>query len=436
MKYSLQYCFVIMPQKYNNILCCPKKGKPFRNFTASGYHGIFAVNFLIEKEMKRFGDLKSKHFDAVELSGCDAILVDGESLEWLLKIQNQFNRLQAMGEDEVRYFWIEVPSRKRKLARWYEVCSATYKDFHSLRIIDGRGYYCEILNKDRGCCHRYDITWFLKPFYFAVNKLIDSIVKNPDKYNRYVAENLPYIYRRGRIKRKTLYDISPIFRVEPHDKKASIEVLQKSIAKSIPLIKSMNIRTFCHYFRVAHELFFNDEHDDSISDIDYYKDHKFGYLENDMDVDDEDTFKKFAYDHYGELGLSRVNVHGYYLPEEEGWAIYASTSYSVYIEELLDIAVALDNAGAPLRIGDAQKLLNILEEKDYVAIRTYVFHDYLNHHEEGTVICLPYDEQCDDEGILWTREIKQKIIENAEWEPIKEVKTIELMSKIHEEDEQ
>ena len=57
--------------------------------------------------MKKFGNLRSKHFETMELSGHDAILVEGESLEWLLKIQDEFNRLQAMGEDEVRYFWIE-----------------------------------------------------------------------------------------------------------------------------------------------------------------------------------------------------------------------------------------------------------------------------------------------------------------------------------------
>lgn len=379
--------------------------------------------------MIKFGNLKSKHFEAIELNGHDAILVEGESLEWLLKIQDEFNKLQVMGEDEVRYFWIEVPSGKQKPSRWYEVCTATYKNFHSLRIIDGRGYYCEILNEDRGCCHKYDVTWFLKPFYFAINKLIDSIVENPDRYNRYVAEHLPYIYRKGRIKRKTLYNISPIFKVEPQDKETSIEVLKKSIDKSIPLVKDMSIRTYCHYYRVAHEVFFQEKHDDTISDIAFYKNHKHGYFEEDMNVDDEETFKNFAYDHYGELGLSRVNINGYYIPEEKGWAIYASTSYSAYVEELLDIAVALYNAGAPLRIGHAQKLLDILEEKDYVAIKTYIFHDYLNHHEEGTVICLPYDEQCDDEDFLWTREIKQKIIENAEWKPIKEVQRLDTNNK-------
>lgn len=385
--------------------------------------------------MKKFGNLRSKHFETMELSGHDAILVEGESLEWLLKIQDEFNRLQAMGEDEVRYFWIEVPCGRGKSPRWYEVCTATYKNFHSLRIIDGRGYYCEIVNEDRGCCHRYDVTWFLKPFYFAVNKLINSIVEDSDRYNRYVAEHLPYIYRKGRIKRKTLYDISSIFRVEPQNKAASIEVLKKSIDKNIPLVKSMSIRTYCHYYRVAHEMFFQEKHDDTISDIDFYKNHKHGYFEEEMNVDDEETFKNFAYDHYGELGFSRVNIRGYYLPEEEGWAIYASTSYSAYVEELLDIAVALYNAGAPLRIGHAQKLLDILEEKDYVAIKTYIFHDYLNHHEEGTVICLPYDEQCDDEDSLWTREIKQKIIENAEWEPIKKVQRLDKNTIKSEDDD-
>ena len=385
--------------------------------------------------MKQFGNLKSGNFESMELNGHDAILVEGESLEWLLKIQHEINRLQAMGDDELRYFWIEVPENRRKTSQWYEVCSSTYKNFHSIRIINGRGYYCEMVSEDRGCCHRYDVSSFLKRFYSAVKRLINSVIENLNRYNQYVAKHLPYIYRTGRIKRKTLYNISPIFRVEPKDKEASIEVLKKSIDKSIPLVESMNIRMFCHFFRIANELFFHEAHDDEVSDIEYYKKHKFGYLEEDMDVNNEETFKNFAYDHYGELGLSRVNINGYYIPEEKGWAIYASTSYSAYVEELLDIAVALYRSGAPLRVGDAKKLLNILEEKDYVAIRTWIFHDYLGHHEEGSVIRLPYDDECDDKNSLWTREIKQAIIDNAEWNPIKEVQTKDIIKEKFERDE-
>ena len=59
--------------------------------------------------MKRFGNLKSDNFISIELGGHDAILVEGESLEWLLLIQYEINRLQVMGDDELRYFWIEVP---------------------------------------------------------------------------------------------------------------------------------------------------------------------------------------------------------------------------------------------------------------------------------------------------------------------------------------
>lgn len=385
--------------------------------------------------MKQFGNLKSGNFESMELSGHDAILVEGESLEWLMIIQHEINRLQAMGDDELRYFWIEIPENRRKTSQWYEVCSSTYKNFHSIRIINGRGYYCEMVSEDRGCCHRYDVSSFLKRFYSTVKRPINSVIENPNRYNQYVAKHLPYIYRTGRIKRKTLYNISTIFRVEPKDKEASIEVLKKSLDQSIPLVESTNIRKFCYFFRIANELFFHEAHDEEVSDIEYYKKHKFGYLEEDMDVDDEETFKNFAYDHYGELGLSRININGYYIPEEKGWAIYASTSYSAYVEELLDIAVALYRSGAPLRVGDAQKLLNILEEKDYVAIRTWIFHDYLCHHEEGSVICLPYDDECDDKNSMWTREIKQAIIDNAEWDPIKEVQTKDIIKEKYERDE-
>lgn len=62
----------------------------------------------------------------------------------------------------------------------------------------------------------------------------------------------------------------------------------------------------------------------------------------------------------------------------------------------IEVATALYKAGAPLEIHNAAKLLRILKEKDHVKLIPYTFHDYMGHHEEGTVYQLPWEYECMD----------------------------------------
>lgn len=51
----------------------------------------------------------------------------------------------------------------------------------------------------------------------------------------------------------------------------------------------------------------------------------------------------------------------------------------------------LDDAkvGVPLLIRDAEKLLRILREEDYVRLIPNTYHNYMGYQEEGTVYELP-----------------------------------------------
>lgn len=88
----------------------------------------------------------------------------------------------------------------------------------------------------------------------------------------------------------------------------------------------------------------------------------------------------------------------------------------------IEVATALYKTGAPLEIHDAEKLLKILREEDYVRLMPYTFHDYMNRHEEGTVFELPWEYWCDDEDSFLTKEQCREIIAAAEWEEIEKVK--------------
>lgn len=157
-----------------------------------------------------------------------------------------------------------------------------------------------------------------------------------------------------------------------------------------------------------------------LDDIEFYRRYQMGNrgeITDETDFDSEEAFKEMAFDHYGELGLSRNDVHAtdYYTPG--GWLISFGVSYSAWVDAGCEIALALYEAGAPLLLHNAQKMLDILEAKDYVRLTPHTFHDYLNHHEEGSVFDLPYECYLGlDEEI--TREQYDEIVSLATWNPV------------------
>ena len=205
-----------------------------------------------------------------------------------------------------------------------------------------------------------------------------------------------------------------------------------------PLPK-MSIRIYAKYFRVAYEAY--EEHfqrlyrrnrrerkeyaefleeASKLDDIEFYRRYQMGNhgeITDETDFDSEEAFREMAFDHYGELGLSRNDVHAtdYYTPG--GWLISFDVSYSAWVDAGCEIALALYEAGAPLLMHDAQKILDILEAKDYVRLTPHTFHDYLNHHEEGSVFDLPYECYLGN-GDEITREQYDEIVSLAEWNPV------------------
>lgn len=198
-------------------------------------------------------------------------------------------------------------------------------------------------------------------------------------------------------------------------------------------LDAMTIRLYCKYYRIAHEayeLYFQKSDNarkertipDKLQDVAYYNMVKFKKIDGEYDLDSEADFRKFASDHYGELGLSRLNVVASDL-DRPGWRIIVSNSYSAYVDVAIEVATALYKVGAPLEICDAEKFLKILKEEDYVKLIPDTFHDYISYHEGGTVYQLPWEYEClDDRKNYLTLEQYNEIISLAEWEEIKKVK--------------
>ena len=194
----------------------------------------------------------------------------------------------------------------------------------------------------------------------------------------------------------------------------------------------MTIRKYCTYFRIANEVYENyhrkwgfwgriytDSQDvlEELRDVVYYKRKKFMDVTEMYDIDSPEDFMRFATDHYGELGLSRLNIFASH-DRQQGWKIVVSNSYSANAGLAIEVATALYKAGAPLLIYDAEKLLRILLEEDYVRLVPDSYHNYMGYQEEGSVYELPWEYECSDgANSVLTKEQYQAIVSNVEWLP-------------------
>lgn len=429
---------------------------------------IIDRNFLVDLA-KEVG-LNASQLEALGTMRHWEIIVDGDMLDRLVEIQSQFERLYVMGDDDYRGFYIEVPrpapeewgdaeeliatgeyeSRESFLAdwlecnpmetRWFHVASCRYRDSRSIRITDRKRTRFIIANRSNCEDAESDYLWskeILISLFDYLERLIDVIVANPDGFNDYVADNLPYQQRTGRIAQKDFNRIVPNFKIEVEDRETAIKALEDSMhGLSAPLFETMTIRKYCTYFRIANEVYetyyrkrgvseciYVDPHDvpEELRDVVYYKRVKFVDVTEMYDIDSLDDFRRFATDHYGELGLSRLNILASY-DRQYGWKIVVSNSYSANAGLAIEVATALYKAGAPLLIYDAEKLLRILLEEDYVRLVPDSYHNYMGYQEEGSVYELPWEYECSDDYSVLTKEQYQAIISVAEWQPEEMVK--------------
>ena len=429
------------------------------------------IDRMLLSDLAKEGGLNASHLEALGESRQWEIVVGGDMLERLVEIQHRFEQLAVMGDDEYRGFHIEVPrptpeewgyteelitsgeydSREAFLAdwlafnpmetRWFHVASSRYGDFRSIRVTDRKHTRFIITNCPKCTDAGPDDTWCrenLTRLFDYLERIIDVIVANPDRFNDYVAHNLPYQQRTGRIAQKDFNRIVPNFKIEVEDRETAIKALEDSVhGYSAPLLETMTIRKYCTYFRIANEVYeayhwkrgfrgriHTDPQDvpEELRDVVYYKRKKFVDVTEMYDIDSPEDFMLFATDHYGELGLSRLNIFASH-DRQQGWKIIVSNSYSANVGLAIEVATVLYKAGTPLLIYDAGKLLRILLEEDYVRLVPDSYHNYMGYQEEVSVYELPWEYECsNDTNSILTKEQYQAIVSLAEWQDIEKVK--------------
>ena len=350
----------------------------------------------------------------------------------------------------------EWKSNYPRESQWYHLAVTRYKGHTWLHMVENDHWWCQIHDDDGRHAHTQDMEWLLEPLADYLRETVPQITADVAAYNQYVETHLPKRQRTGRISRKDLDRIVPWQRRLPRNVKKVIRMLKECIAnedvyerlrqgETVELLPTcyreplpkMSIRLYAKYFRVAYcaykehfrHLYRRNRREvreykewqgiaSALTDIEFYRRYQLGRhgeITEETDFDSEQAFKEMAFDHYGELGLSRNDVHAtdYYTPG--GWLISFGVSYSAWVDAGCEIALALYEAGAPLLVHHAQKMLDILEERDYVKLTPHTFHDYLNHHEEGGVFDLPYECYLGI-GDEITREQYDEIVSLAQWD--------------------
>ena len=399
----------------------------------------------------------------------------GKSSDWA-----SFQDMKCWNEDiKTRTDYLKLWKANYPMAsQWYYISVSRYKEHTYLHMVENVHWWCQIHDDDRQA-HQEDMEWLLEPLAEFLREKVPAIASDVEAYNRYVDEHLPKRQRTGRIGRKDLNRIVPWQRRVPKNMRKVIKMLKECITnetvyrmtepkliegkfrrpstpnKSLALppcyrepLPKMSIRIYANYFRVAYEAYekhFSSlrwrskrgrkeyreflEESATMTDIEFYRRYqhgRHGEITDETDFDSEEVFKKMAYDHYGELSLSRMDVHatGHYTPEK--WLITFGVSYSAWVDAGCEIALALYEAGAPLLVHDAQKIMDILEERDNVLLTPHTFHDYLNHHEEGSVFDLPYECYLGD-GDEITKEQYDEIVSLAKWKPVEQLSLDKLV---------
>ena len=428
---------------------------------------------MLLADLAKEGGLNASHLEALGESHQWEIVVGGDMLERLVEIQHRFEQLAVMGDDEYRGFYIEVPrptpeewgdaedlvasgeydSREEFLAdwlafnpmetKWFHIASSRYGDSRSIRVTDRKHTRFIITNCPKCTDAGPDDTWCrenLTRLFDYLERMIDVIVANPDGFNDYVAHNLPYQQRTGRIAQRELNRIVPKFKIEVEDLETAIKALVDSAhGRSVPPLETMTIRRYCSYYRIANEAYeayyrkrgaservYEDPQDvpEELRDVAYYKRMKFVDVETLYDIDSPADFIRFATDHYGELGLSRLNIF-VSNKRQQGWMIVVSNSYTANVGLAIEVATALYKAGAPLLIYDAEKLLRILREEDWVRLVPSSFHNYMGYQEEDIVYELPWEYECSgDVDSPLTRGQYHAIVSLTEWQPEERVELI------------
>ena len=288
----------------------------------------------------------------------DEFLLEGVSLDIAWQIHKELQVFEPSGDDDNRTIWLEVPrggisdwmsyeeavcyedvndeedyveawkvSHPRE-TEWLKVMTSVYDGNIFLRLFDGESCFGSYRSKDVGSCSKEKPSEYLALLLNEIRLLKERIISDPESYNEYVEKNLPKQKRTGRISRKELSRILPWYKEEIENQEEVEKILQDCIECSGEPLERMTIRIYCKYYRIAYEAYAERLDFEAKDDIEFYTKCAHKSIDDKLSLDSEKDFKKFAYDHYGELGLTRMNLYACDCDVPGKWVFHFAVSYS------------------------------------------------------------------------------------------------------------
>lgn len=371
------------------------------------------------------------------MSELNGSVADDASLEVMLRIEKTMQRLMAMGDDDRHIVWILLKAPRRKSDRygdadkkgfyWCQLLTAHYKDFHYLQISNPEGWHpfdlrsAAYVSAKRGETPEVDVNLALLKLEQYVNALVDNICTDALAYNTFIAKNLPYGLRDGRIKRSILNSILPEMSMFK-DRDKALDVLSRQESSPVWHTERMTLRTYMHVWRIAYDAYrrkgseVSEPNREKQSDEEVFMDHNSkGRAVEGLDLDSEEDFLRWERSnssyHCHDVAYARISLQVYRKSKfyhevdvpEDSW--FSSLGYGVagYSDDMISILGALLYNGIKVYCDDTDRLLRMAQETDYVGIVPDP-NKYACDEDMGNEISLPY-------------EYRKEIIEVAEWFP-------------------
>lgn len=386
----------------------------------------------------------------------NGVVVDDASFDVMLRIEKTMYRLDVMGDDERRELWIEMKApckcdREEDADKngnyWYLLITGCYQQMHYMILSNKSWRFIDMRSHESGRGDRKPDLWHgnvskaLKKLEAYVSALVDRICADPDEYNAYVAEHLPYHKREGRIRRKELNRICPCYKTFDIPEQV-VSIVNGMQVLPISTFDKMTLRTYMHIWRILYEAYctkdrYADHTGDcfeGLSDVEVFKQNSKGREIGGFDLDSEEDFLKWKGENssyhcldvaYARVHLSTIKSGEYIYDEELGvpegkW--YFSLGYSVYgySQDVINMLEALINAGIGLYCSSNERLLKMALEEDWVSISPLP-NKYSHDDEVGNEISLPYvDEDISEDQV-------NKVIAATQWEPLEKVRLDKLI---------
>ena len=348
--------------------------------------------------------------------------VTGKDKNYLRDIKNLLDVFAVNGEDNRRGLWIEFPwDQKEDYAnRWIFISVSCYNGHIYLSISDNDFIsfvvHDDSSNPGRKRKSRKVLLGALKEY---LEEKIPEIAADVDAYNKYVDDNLPYHQRTGRIPRKELVRIVPWKRLTLKDPQKTIQVLEACINKErAPFNGIITNDLYSKYYNIAKHTYNESYGCPFIDDFTM-----FGPPTDKNKLDDESPDEYLQDFQYGELGWSGMTLYltDGDLPAESYFELNIGSDSNIAVG--LEVAISLYDSGCPLIINDAERLLDIVEEKGEIILTSNKDLDCMAGQNNGSIFELPNEYEIGKPYEI-TREQYNEIVSLARWEPGEQVALI------------